>query len=126
MVSNAYELFDLGDFKLQSDVTLPAARLAYKTYGSLNAQRNNAIVFPCAYNGLIAENEARIGGESPLDPAKYFINVSGLFRNNQSTSPSNAAQPFDGPHFPEVTINENVRAHHRLGTERFGVKTIKL
>ena len=126
MVSNACELFDVGDFKLQSGVTLPAARLAYKTYGSLNAQRDNAIVFPCAYNGLIAENEARIGGESPLDPASYFIIVAGLLGNSQSTSPSNAAQPFDGPRFPEVTINDNVRAQHRLATERFGVKTFKL
>jgi homoserine O-acetyltransferase/O-succinyltransferase len=126
MVSNAYELFDLGDFKLQSGVTLPAARLAYRTYGSLNAQRDNTIVFPCAYNALIAENEARIGGESPLDPARYFIIVAGLFGNSQSTSPSNAAQPFDGPRFPEVTINDNVRAQHLLATERFGVQTIKL
>ena len=126
MASEEYELFDLGGFKVQGGATLRAAKLAYKTYGTLNAQKDNAIVFPCAFNGLIAENEARIGADSPLDPAKYFIIVAGLFGNSQSSSPSNAPAPFDGPRFPEVTIADNVRAQHKLATERFGLATIKL
>jgi homoserine O-acetyltransferase len=121
-----HDLFDLGDVKLQSGATLPGARLAYKTFGTLAPGKDNVIVFPTAYNGLLAENEARIGNGSPLDPDKYFIIVVGLFGNSQSSSPSNTPAPFDGPRFPNVTIADNVRAQHRLLTEKFGVARIRL
>jgi homoserine O-acetyltransferase len=42
-----YETFDLGDVALQSGQTLRGARLAYKTYGALNAKRDNVIIYPC-------------------------------------------------------------------------------
>jgi homoserine O-acetyltransferase len=126
MTSDNYDIFDLGDLTLQGGVKLPGTKLAYKTYGALSPARDNVIVFPCAYNGLLADNEARIGGGSPLDPSKHFIIVTGLFGNSQSSSPSNTPAPFDGPRFPDATITDNIRAQHQLITEKFGVKRIKL
>jgi homoserine O-acetyltransferase/O-succinyltransferase len=41
-----YETFELGDFVLQCGITLPRARLAYKTYGQLSASRDNVVVIP--------------------------------------------------------------------------------
>ena len=41
-----YKIFDLGDFTLQSEATLRNATLAYKTYGELNADKSNVIVYP--------------------------------------------------------------------------------
>jgi homoserine O-acetyltransferase len=121
-----YKLFDLGQFMLANGVVLPEAMLAYKTYGQLSATKDNVIIFPCAFNGLIVENEVRIGAGLPLDPSVYFIIVVGLFGNSQSSSPSNTSSPFDGPRFPDVTITDNVHAQHRLVTEAFGVERIKL
>ena len=121
-----HDHFDLGDLKLQNGATLPATKLAYMTFGALNAAKDNVIIFPCAFNGLLAENKARIGNGSPLDPEKYFIIVVGLFGNSQSSSPSNTPAPFDGPRFPSVTITDNVRAQHRLARERFGIERIEL
>ena len=46
------EHFPLGDVVLQHGMTLPDARLAYQTYGTLNADRSNAIVYPTWYSGL--------------------------------------------------------------------------
>ena len=37
-----YQVFELGDVALQSGLTLRAARLAYKTYGSLNARKDHS------------------------------------------------------------------------------------
>ena len=42
----SYDLFPLGDVPLQSGQVLPDAQLAYKTYGTLNANRSNAILLP--------------------------------------------------------------------------------
>ena len=46
-----YETFDLGDVVLQGGATLRDAKLAYKTYGELNADKSNAIVYPTWYSG---------------------------------------------------------------------------
>jgi homoserine acetyltransferase len=46
-----YELFELGDVVLQSAVTLRGAKLAYKTFGTLNARKDNVIVYPTWYSG---------------------------------------------------------------------------
>ena len=44
-----YETFELGDIVLQSGATLRDAKLAYKTYGALNAKKDNVIVYPTWY-----------------------------------------------------------------------------
>lgn len=41
-----HETFDLGDMVLQQGATLRDAKLAYKTYGTLNGDKSNAIVMP--------------------------------------------------------------------------------
>ena len=38
-----FEIAEMGDVVLQSGATLRDARLAYKTHGSLNAARDNAM-----------------------------------------------------------------------------------
>lgn len=121
-----FDLFDLGAFPLQNGTMLPAARLAYKTYGQLNPAKDNVIVFPTAYGGVLADNAPRIGEGLALDPSRYFIITVGLFGNGESSSPSNSAAPFDGPRFPPATIADNVRAQHRLVTDTFGVTRVKL
>ena len=118
--------FELGDFPLQSGRTLKNARLAYKTYGTLNAAGDNCIVFPTYYTGTHESNARLIGTGRVLDPAQYFIVVPNLFGNALSTSPSNATGDQAGAGFPKVTIYDNVMAQHRLVTEHLGVTSIKL
>lgn len=121
-----YEIFDLGDVTLQSGVTLPNAFLAYKTYGRLNEQKDNVIVYPTAFGDQHVQNEWLIGNGMALDPQKYFIIVPNLLGNGLSSSPSNTAPPFDRAHFPKITIFDNVKFQHRLITEKFGIQKIAL
>jgi homoserine O-acetyltransferase/O-succinyltransferase len=46
-----YDIFELGDIQLQMGATLRGAFLAYKTFGQLNADKTNAIVYPTWYSG---------------------------------------------------------------------------
>lgn len=121
-----YETFDLGDVALQRGATLRDARLAYKTYGELNAERSNAIVYPTWYSGRHTDNEWLIGEGMALDPNRYFIVVPNMFGNGLSSSPSNTPAPYDRARFPQVTMYDNVAAQHRLMTERFGVHRLAL
>ena len=121
-----YEIFELGDVVLQSGQTLRAAKMAYKTYGTLNEAKDNAIVYPCWYSGTHLENEWLIGEGKALDPSKYFIIIPNMFGNGLSTSASNTPAPYNGSRFPKITAYDNVKQQHRLVTEKFGITTLPL
>ena len=121
-----HEIFELGDVTLQSGVTLPAAKLAYKTWGTLNARGDNVIVMPTFYTGTHVRNEGYLKAVPALDPSHWFIVSVNMFGNGLSSSPSNTPPPSDGPRFPAVTIHDNVACQHRLLTEALGVERIAL
>ena len=121
-----YEIFELGDVRLSTGQTLRAAKLAYKTYGSLNDDKSNAIVYPTWYSGQHYDNEWLIGEGMALDPSKYFIIVPNMLGNGLSSSPSNTPAPHGGARFPNVTFYDQVEQQHRLVTEHFGIETLVL
>lgn len=125
-MSETNETYGLGDFELQSGITLGGAELAYKTYGTLNPQKSNAILYPTWYSGFIENNEWLIGEGMGLDPNKYFIIVPALFGNGESSSPNNMPLAQRGPRFPNVTMYDNVRAQKELLTEHFGIEHLRL
>ena len=121
-----YDVFELGDVRLSTGQTLRAAKLAYKTYGTLNEDKSNAIVYPTWYSGQHQDNEWLIGEGMALDPSKYFIIVPNMLGNGLSSSPSNTPAPHDGARFPKVTFYDQVEQQHRLVTERFGIEKLAL
>jgi homoserine O-acetyltransferase/O-succinyltransferase len=121
-----YETFDLGEVVLQGGATLRDAKLAYKTYGQLNGDKTNAIVYPTWYSGRHWDNEWLIGEGMALDPANYFIIVPNLLGNGLSSSPSNTPPPYDKARFPNVTFWDQVQQQYRLVTEKFGIETLPL
>jgi homoserine O-acetyltransferase len=125
-MTTTVQFLDLGDFALDCGVTLPAARLAYVTYGTLDAARDNVVVFPTWFVGTHADLEWLIGEGRPLDTTRYFVVVPQMFGNGLSSSPSNTPAPYDRARFPAISIQDNVRAQHRLLSETFGVEKIQL
>lgn len=121
-----HEYFNLGDYVLESGVTLPNAKLAYKTFGTLNERKDNVVLFPHMWSGTSKAMEIFLGKGRPLDPDKYFIILPGQFANGFSSSPSNTPPPFNGGAFPNVSIGDDVRAQHRLLTEVFGIRSLEL
>jgi homoserine O-acetyltransferase len=120
-----YETFDLGPVTLQDGITLASVKIAYKTHGTLNAAKDNAILFPTWYSGQHADVEWVIGPQWALDPARYFIVVANIFGNGMSASPSNQPPPFGRSRFPRFTILDNVLLQRRLLTERFGIDVLR-
>jgi homoserine O-acetyltransferase len=119
-----YERYELGDLPLQNGQTLRDATLAYKTHGTLNAERTNVIVFPSHYSGTHEDNEWLIGPGKALDTDRYFVVCPNLFGNGLSSSPSNTPGPQGRDGFPHVSVYDNVAAQHRLLRERFDVAKI--
>jgi homoserine O-acetyltransferase len=121
-----FEVFSLGDVVLQSGSTLWQARLAYKTYGSLNDARDNVVLIPTFYAAHHTDVEAMFAPGRAIDPQKHFIVVANMFGNGLSSSPSNTPPPIDRAAFPRVTVYDNVVAQHRLVTQHLGIERLKL
>ena len=121
------QTFSLGDFDLEAGGRLRDFRLAYATFGALSAARDNAILVPSFYAGSSRSLEAALVGPGrALDPSNYFIILVNQIGNGLSTSPSNAAPPFNAARFPELRIGDDVRAQRRLMVERFGIDRLAL
>lgn len=121
-----YELFDLGDFSLEEGGQLRGCKLAYKTFGTLNAAKDNAVLFPHMYSGTHMDMEIYVGEGLALDPSRYFIILPDQIGGGVSTSPHNTPPPTGMSGFPHVRIGDDVRAQHRLVTEQFGLDTLEL
>ena len=121
-----HEYLKLGDFPLIHGQTLANAKLAYRTHGALNANKDNAILFPHMWSGTSKSMEIFIGEDRPLDPSKYFIILPGQFGNGFSSSPSNTPAPQNMGAFPNIMIGDDVVAQHRLVTEVFGIEELQL
>lgn len=121
-----FDIFELGDVVLQCGLTLRDAKLAYKTYGTLNERRDNVVVFPTFFSANHVANEPMIGPGMALDPERYFIIAPNLFGNGLSSSPSNTPSPYNAGRFPTVSYYDNVTFQHRLLSEQFGVERIAL
>ena len=115
------EYFHLNDFKLESNQTLKNAFIAYKTMGNMS---NPCIVYPTWYSGTHLDNYWLIGENMTLDPLKYFIVIPNMFCNGVSSSPSNQPPPYNGSHFPKISLYDNVVAQHKLVTEHLKIKRI--
>ena len=116
-----FQIFNLGDFHLESGKTLPGAKLAYMTMGTLNADKSNAILLPSHYSADHHGYDYLIGPDKVLDPKKYFLILTNMFANGLSSSPSNTPAPLNGPDFPEISIRDNVNATHDLVTKQFEI-----
>ena len=120
------QTFTIDNLELQCGVTLPRANLVYKTYGGLNAEKDNVVVLPTFYTGTHIRNEGFFGQGRAIDPDRHFIVSINLFGNGYSSSPSNTPPPHDGPRFPAVTLYDNVYAQNRLLEEQFDIQQIAL
>ena len=68
--------YELGDIELLSGETLLSAKLAYKTYGALNSDKNNVILLPTFYTGTHKRNEGFFGANRAISPCLLYTSPS--------------------------------------------------
>ena len=124
-----------GPLMLDCGTELSRVRIAYRTYGTLNAARSNAILICHALTGdqYVAEPhpvtgkggwwDMVVGPGLPIDTDRYFVicsNVLGGCMGSTGARTPKADDPNDlwGTDFPPVTIRDMVRAQKRLVEQR--------
>ena len=126
MTTADYHVYEIENFRLQRGITLPCARLAYKTYGRLAADKSNVILYPTSYGAQHYDTEWLIGPGKVLDTNEWFIVIPNMFGNGLSSSPSNLDAPFGTDRYPVFTHWDNVHAQRRLLNDVFGIDRVAL
>ena len=125
-VMNDHFVFNAGNVVLQSGITFRDAKLAYQTYGKLNAAKSNVILYMTSFAAHHYDIEWMVGPGKALDTDKYFVIIPNLFGNGLSSSPSNASEPFNGSRWPNFTITDSVRIQHQMLTQQFGIEVLHM
>lgn len=130
-----------GPFPLELGGELPGVTLRYETYGSLDADRSNAVLVPHALSGdhhvagRHAESDAKpgwwdgfVGPGKMVDTDRFFvIGVNTLGGCRGSTGPLSVdprtGSPYGG-NFPEITFGDVVRSQ-RLLVDRLGIRRLR-
>ena len=112
-------VLELGDLEVERGGVIRDARLAWQSHGTLNAARDNLVLYPCSFSARHQDLSWLIGPDGVLDPTRWFVVIPDMFSNGLSSS---ASQLDDYPDV--VTPADNVRAQHRLVTEHFGVEVL--
>jgi homoserine O-acetyltransferase len=117
---------------LQSGGSIRAYDLAYETYGTLNAQRSNAVLICHALNAShhvagVYPGQAKsdgwwstmVGPGKPVDTNRFFVigvnNLGSCFGSTGPMHPDpNAAGALYGANFPVVTVEDWVDSQARL------------
>ena len=122
-----FKLFDLGNLALDTGETLRGAKLAYRTFGTLNASKSNAVLVTTWFSGTgKVMQDVYVGPGHALDPARYFIIIVDQLGSGVSSSPHNMPAPQAMAKFPKLSISDDVRAQHRLVTDLFSITKLAL
>ena len=134
-----FELCPDRGFALECGVTLRGARLAYETYGELDATASNAVLVhhaltgdmhPASHPGRRSEPgwwEKVVGPGLTIDTDRYFVVCVNVLGGCQGSTGPMSIDPstgtWYGPTFPQVSIRDQVRAQAQLadhlGIERW-------
>ncbi|MDP3544882.1 MAG: homoserine O-acetyltransferase [Phreatobacter sp.] len=124
---------------LDAGIALAPFQIAYRTYGTLNAARSNAILVCHALTGdqhVASDNpvtgkpgwwEIMIGPGKPIDTDRYFVISSNVLGGCMGTTGPASTDPATGEPYglslPLITIPDMVRAQAML-VKRLGIDTL--
>jgi homoserine O-acetyltransferase len=115
---------DLGDFKLASGEAIRDCRIGYRTFGRLDEDRSNAILFPTWANGTTEQLKPNLVPGGWLDLSPYYVIAVDALGNGVSSSPSNSRlQPRMS--FPRFTMRDMVESQHALLTRVLHLDRLK-
>lgn len=121
-----------GPFELESGDRLRGAEIAYRTWGQLSPERDNAVVVCHALTGSADVDDwwpGLLGPGRALDPTKDFVVCSNILGSCYGTTGPSSPMPGSlrrwGPRFPAITIRDMVHLQARL-LAHLGVRKVAL
>lgn len=110
------QIAHLEECKLESGAIIEDCRIGYRTFGTLNANRSNAVLFPAWFSGTSEQVAWWVGPDKFVDEREWFVIAVDPIGNGISSSPSNS-QSQGARDFPAYTMRDMVNIEYRLVTE---------
>ncbi len=117
------QFIQLGNFSLESGEIIKDCRIGYRTFGKLNQDKSNIILYPSLYGGTSEHLGKLIGPGKLVDSSRFYVIAVDALGNGVSSSPSNSKRQR-GDKFPVFTIRDMVRTQYELLTKELGVDHI--
>ena len=116
---------DLGDFKLENGETIRDLKIGYRTFGALNADKSNVVLYLMWAGGRTEQVNFNPNNSSNLiDTKKYFVVAIDPLSNGVTSSPSNSKlQPR--MKFPRYTMRDVVNSQYVLLTKILKINHVK-
>ena len=112
----------ISSLKLESGQTLEDCKIGYRTYGTINNDSSNVILYCSWFGGNSESIGTLINKYKFIDTTKYFIIAADALGNGISSSISNSTAPDSV--FYSLTISDMVKTNYMLLTEHFNLKKI--
>src|SRR5207302_8613528 len=103
----------LGQCSLELGGVVKDCRLAYRTFGTYETTRRNAILVPTWFASRADDWLPLLGPAGAVDTAGFYVIVIESLGAGSSSSPA-TSQTQHGMAFPELTIGDMVEASYRL------------
>src|SRR4051794_34212159 len=118
------QIASLGDFHLQNGQTIRDCKVGYRTFGHLNAQRSNVVLFPTWFSGTTKDLAGLVGPGKFIGSDKYYVIAVDALGDGVSSSPSNSTMQ---PHmrFPQFSIRDMVESQHELLTKHLKIQHLR-
>lgn len=108
---------------MENGAVIKDCTIGYRTAGTLNAERSNAILFPTWFSGTTEGLTDQLGPGGLVDTTRYFVVLVDALGNGKSASPSTStAQPDSA--FPVFSVRDMVETQHRLLTETLNIDSL--
>ena len=124
--------FVVRDFRLRNGAVLPELRQHFTTLGNpvrdAQGRITNGVLVLHGSSGdasqVLAASfaDALFGPGQPLDASRYYVILPDAIGNGGSTKPSDGMRA----RFPKYGYEDMVAAQHRLVTEHFGIRRLRL
>ncbi|ETV75809.1 homoserine O-acetyltransferase [Aphanomyces astaci] len=125
------QVFRVPSFTLESGVTLDDVHVNYKTFGVLNAAKDNVLFVCHALTGNAALDTwwgGLLGDGKPFDTSKYLVVCANILGSCYGTTGPTSINPHTGKRyggsFPDVTVRDTVRLHIRLVVDEIGASEV--
>jgi homoserine O-acetyltransferase len=127
--ASAVKTFSTKNFRLESGAVMPEVTIAYRTLGTLAANRDNVVLVTHGNtsgpqmidpNGSVAEGSWQeiVGPGKPVDTNRYFAICPNMLGSsygstNAATIDPATGKPY-GSRFPDITVGDIVATQHAL------------
>ena len=110
----------LGNFPLENGQQIMDCKIGYRTFGKLNAERSNVVIYPTGGGGTTSMYESFFGMGMDVDTTRFYLILIDALGNGVSSSPSNSVrQPKT--QFPQFSIKDMVNSQHKMLVENLAI-----